>query len=261
MIEGFDIHPTAIVSPAAELADGVTVGPYTVIGPEVEVAEGTRIGSHVVLKGPTRIGRDNAIFPFASIGEDPQDKKYAGERTFLEIGDRNTIREYCTLNRGTVQDGGVTRIGSDNWLMAYVHVAHDCQLGDNIILANNTSLAGHVRIDDWVICSGFAAVHQFCHIGAHSFLGAYVGMTRDVPPYMMIVGNPPQPRAINAEGLRRRGYTAEQIRNIKEASRILYRSGLRLAEAQERIAELAADQPELAILVEFLEGSERGIFR
>ncbi|RMF96650.1 MAG: acyl-ACP--UDP-N-acetylglucosamine O-acyltransferase [Gammaproteobacteria bacterium] len=255
------VHPTAIVSPAAELAPDVQVGPYAVIGPDVEIGSGTRIGAHTVVSGPTRIGRDNRIYPHASIGDDPQDKKYAGERTRLEIGDGNTIREFCTINRGTVQDGAVTRIGNDNWLMAYVHIAHDCQLGDHIILANNTSLAGHVHMEDWVICSGFAAVHQFCRIGAHSFLGPYVGMTRDVPPYMMVVGTPPQPRGINAEGLKRRGFSPEQIRNVKEAARILYRSGLRLAEAMERLEALSAAQPELGILVEFLRRSERGIIR
>ncbi|MDJ0927126.1 MAG: acyl-ACP--UDP-N-acetylglucosamine O-acyltransferase [Gammaproteobacteria bacterium] len=261
MTEEQGIHATAIVSPAAELHASVTVGAYAIIGPDVEIDEGSSVGSHAVIKGPTRIGRNNRIYPHASVGDDPQDKKYAGETTRLEIGDDNIIREFCTINRGTTQDEAVTRIGNDNLLMAYAHVAHDCRLGDHIVFANNTTLAGHVHIDDWVICSGFVAIHQFCHIGAHSFIGAYAGISRDVPPYMMVFGVPPQPRGINAEGLKRRGYTPEQIRNIKEASRILYRSGLRLAEARERLIELAQDQAELQVLVEFLEDSSRGILR
>jgi UDP-N-acetylglucosamine acyltransferase len=255
------IHPTAIVAADAELAADVSVGPYAVIGSGVVIASGTQIGPHSVIRGSTRIGRDNRIFQFASVGDDPQDKKYAGEDTRLEIGDRNTIREFCTINRGTVQDQGVTRIGNDNWLMAYIHIAHDCQLGDQIILANNASLAGHVHMDDHVICSGFAAVHQFCRIGAHSFIGAYAGITRDVPPYLMVTGQPPAPRGINSEGLKRRGFSAEQIRNLKEAYRIMYRSGLRLAEARERLAELVGDRPELRITLEFLDRSERGVIR
>jgi UDP-N-acetylglucosamine acyltransferase len=254
-------HPTALIDPSAELADDVEVGPYAVIGPQVSIGAGSRIGSHTVVRGPTSIGRNNRIYSFASIGDDPQDKKYRDEDTRLEIGDDNTIREFCTINRGTVQDEGVTRVGNDNWLMAYVHVAHDCRLGDHIILANNSSLAGHVQMGDWVICSGFAAVHQFGRIGAHAFLGPYVGAARDVPPYTMITGNPPEPRGLNLEGLRRRDFSAEQIRNLKEAYRILYRSGLRLAEAREQIGELAAGKPELEPLVEFLDLSERSIIR
>jgi UDP-N-acetylglucosamine acyltransferase len=255
------IHPTAIIDADADLATDVSVGPYAVIGPSVVIGSGSSIGAHAVLKGPTTIGRNNRIYSFASIGDDPQDKKYNGEPTRLDIGDGNTIREFCTINRGTVQDAGVTRIGNDNWLMAYVHVAHDCQLGDHIILANNASLAGHVHMEDWVICSGFAAIHQFCRIGAHSFLGPYVGATRDVPPYMMISGNPPEPRGVNAEGLKRRGFDPGQIRNVKEAYRLLYRAGLRLTEARERLAALAETQAELRILVDFLDRSERSILR
>jgi UDP-N-acetylglucosamine acyltransferase len=261
MTEPTERHPTAIIAPTAELADDVSVGPYAVIGDEVSIGSGSRIGAHAVILGPTTIGRDNHIFSFASIGDAPQDKKYRGEKTRLEIGDGNTIREFCTINRGTVQDEGVTRIGNDNWLMAYVHVAHDCCLGDHIILANNTSLAGHVQIGDWVICSGFAAVHQFGRIGAHAFIGPYVGAARDVPPYTMVTGNPPEPRGLNLEGLRRRDFSAEQIRNLKEAYRILYRSGLRLAEAREQLGALAESQPELRIIVEFLDLSERSIIR
>ncbi len=254
-------HPTAIIAESAQLADDVRVGPYAVIGEDVSIGKGCEIGAHAVVKGPSTIGRDNRIYPFAAVGDAPQDKKYAGEPTRLEIGDGNTIREFCTINRGTVQDEGVTRIGNDNWLMAYVHVAHDCVLGDHIILANNTSLAGHVQMGDWVICSGFAAAHQFCRIGAHAFIGAYVGAARDVPPYVVVTGNPPEPRGINLEGLRRRGFGAEQMRNLKEAYRVLYRSNLRLEEAREKIGELAESQTELQIMVEFLDLSERGIIR
>lgn len=255
------IHPTAIVSPAARLAPDVEVGPYSVIGPDVEVGAATRIGSHVVIKGPTRIGERNRIFQFAAIGEDAQDKKYAGEPTRLEIGNDNTIREFCTINRGTVQDAGLTSIGDHNWLLAYVHVAHDCRLGSHIIMSNNATLAGHVHVEDHVILSGFVAVHQFCRIGAHSFIGGQAGLTRDVLPYMMIAGQPPEPHGINSEGLKRRGFTAEQVRNLKEAYRILYRSNLRLAEARERLQELVPEQPELRRLVEFIDRSERSILR
>lgn len=255
------IHATAIVSPEAEVAPGVTIGPYSVIGAGVRIGRGSVIAPHVVIKGPTRIGEGNRIFQFASIGDDPQDKKYGGEATRLEIGNGNTIREYCTINRGTAQDAGVTRVGDDNWLMSYTHIAHDCQLGSHIIMSNNATLAGHVHVEDHVILSGFAAVHQFCRIGAHSFVGGLAGITRDVLPFMMVAGQPPEPRGVNQEGLKRRGFTPEQIRNIKEAYRILYRTGLRLAEAREQLAELAATQPEIRVIVEFLDKSERSILR
>lgn len=255
------IHATAIVSPEAEVAAGVTIGPYSVIGAGVRIGRGSVIAPHVVIKGPTSIGENNRIFQFASIGDDPQDKKYAGEATRLEIGNGNTIREYCTINRGTAQDAGVTRVGDDNWLMSYTHIAHDCQLGSHIIMSNNATLAGHVHVEDHVILSGFAAVHQFCRIGAHSFVGGLAGITRDVLPFMMVAGQPPEPRGVNQEGLKRRGFTPEQIRNIKEAYRILYRTGLRLAEAREQLAELAATQPEIRLIVEFLDKSERSILR
>ena len=261
MTEEARIHPTAIISPAAELAADVRVGPYSVIDAEVSIDQGTVIGSHTVIHGPTGIGKDNRIFDFVAVGGDPQDKKYAGEKTRLEIGNGNTIREYCTLNRGTAQDDGVTRIGDDNWLMAYVHIAHDCQLGSHIIMANNASLAGHVHMHDYVICSGMAGFHQYCKIGAHSFIGASVKIGRDVPPYIMVFGEPGSPRGINSEGLKRRGFSTEQIRNLKEAYRILYRSGLRLAEARDQLKELADTQPELRILVDFLDRSERSILR
>jgi len=255
------IHPTAIVSSSARIADGVEIGPYAVVGDDVEIDSGTRIESHVVVNGPTRIGRDNHIYQFASIGDDPQDKKYAGEPTRLEIGDRNTIREYCTISRGTVQDEGLTTIGNDNWIMAYVHIAHDCRVGSNTIFANNASLAGHVHVGDWVIFAGFSGAHQFCHIGAHSFLGMYSGTNRDVPAYMMVAGQPAEPRGINSEGLKRRNFSADQIRNIKNAYRLVYRKGLKLAEAIEELEGLVNTQPELRIFIDSLQVSERGILR
>ena len=255
------IDPSAIVDPKAKLAAGVSVGPYSVIGADVEVGAGTVIGPHVVIRGPTRIGRENRIHPFASLGGAPQDKKYAGEPTTLEIGDRNSIFEFVTLNRGTAQDKGTTRIGSDNWLMAYVHVAHDCVLGDNIIMANNATLAGHVDIEDWAILGGFSKIHQFVRIGAHSFTGMNVDITRDVPPYVMVSGTPAEPHGINSEGLKRRGFSAEQMRNIKNAYRVLYRSDLRLEEALQQLRELGGTQPEVAVMARFLEKSERSVTR
>lgn len=255
------IHATAIVSESARLADDVSVGPYSVIGNQVEVGAGTEIGSHTVINGPTKIGEQNRIYQFASIGDDPQDKKYAGEPTTLVIGDRNTIREYCTISRGTIQDRGETLIGNDNWIMAYVHIAHDCAIGDNCILANNATLAGHVHVGDWVIFGGFAGVHQFCRVGSHAFLGMYAGLNRDVPAYTMVSGQPGEPKGINSEGLKRRGFTAEQIRNIKNAYRIIYRQGRKLAAAIEEIAALAVSQPELDLLLDSLRSSERGLIR
>jgi UDP-N-acetylglucosamine acyltransferase len=256
-----DIHPTAIVAAEAELDGSVSVGPYAVIGPGVQIGAGTTIGAHTVIKGAATIGCDNRIFQFASIGEDPQDKKYRGEPTRLEIGDRNTFREFCTINRGTAQDGGVTRIGNDNWIMAYVHVAHDCTVGNDVIFSNNATLAGHVRVDDHVICSGFSAVHQFCRLGAHSFLGGFAAITRDVPPYIMVAGQPTAPHGINSEGLKRRGFTPEQLRNLKDAYRILYREQLQLADARARLATLAQTQEELRLLVDFIDQSERSLIR
>jgi len=255
------IHECAIVAAEASIADGVEIGPFAVIGPGVSIGAGTTVGPHAVIKGPTAIGRDNRIFQFASLGDDPQDKKYAGEVTRLEIGDRNTIREFCTVNRGTVQDGGITRIGDDNWIMAYVHVAHDCVVGNGTVLANGVTLAGHVAVGDHAVLGGFSGVHQFCSIGAHSFLGMFSGVTRDVPDYVTVSGHPATPHGINAEGLKRRGFSAGQIRNIRNAYRLLYRSGLKLDEAQARLAELAGSQPELAPLVRFLKASRRSIVR
>lgn len=255
------IHATAVISKKAIVADDVEIGPYTVIGDDVEIGKGTRIDSHVVINGPTKIGADNHVYQFASIGDDPQDKKYAQERTSLLIGDRNTIREFCTFSRGTAQDSATTIMGDDNWIMAYVHVAHDCVIGNKTIMANNTTLAGHVHIDDWVICGGFSGVHQFCHIGAHAFLGMYTGVNRDVPAYTMVSGQPGVVRGINSEGLKRRGFAAEQIRNIKNAYRIAFREGRKKAEAIEKIAMLATTQPELDLFLASLRSSERGLAR
>lgn len=255
------IHPSAIVSDSAVLADDVELGAYCVIGDEVVVEAGCRIGSHVVINGPTRIGRSNRIYQFCSLGDDPQDKKYAGEPTRLEIGNNNTIREFCTISRGTVQDQGLTTIGNDNWIMAYVHIAHDCRIGNQCIFANNATLAGHVHVDDWAIFGGFTGAHQFCRIGAHSFLGMYAGTSRDVPAYTMISGQPPSPKGINSEGLKRRGFSAEQIRNIRNAYRVVYRSGLKLTEAIAELEGQMADLPELEVFVKSLKSSERGIIR
>ena len=255
------IHATAIVADSARLADDIEVGPYCIIGDEVEIGSGCRIDSHVVINGPTSMGEGNHIYQFCSIGDDPQDKKYRDEPTRLEIGDNNTIREYCTISRGTVQDEGLTKIGNDNWIMAYVHVAHDCRIGDHCIFANNATLAGHVHVGDWAIFAGFTGAHQFCRVGAHAFLGMYAGTSRDVPAYTMIGGQPPSPKGINAEGLKRRGFSAEQIRNIRNAYRTVYRSGMKLAEAILELERLVAEQPELEIFVDSLKSAERGIIR
>lgn len=255
------IHPTALVSESASIADDVSIGAYSIIGDDVVVGAGTRIDSHVVINGPTVIGQDNHIYQFTSVGDDPQDKKYADEPTTLTIGNRNTIREFCTISRGTVQGDGETTMRDDNWIMAYVHIAHDCHIGSNTIFANNATLAGHVHIGDWVILAGFSGAHQFCRVGAHAFLGMYSGVSRDVPPYTMVSGTPGVPRGINSEGLKRRDFSAEQIRNIKEAYRIVYRKGLKLNEAIAQLEQRLADQPELAILLESLRSTERGIIR
>ena len=256
------IHATAIVDPGAEIADGVIIGPYSVIGDGVRIGAGSEIGSHVVIKGPTTIGEQNRIFQFTSIGDAPQDKKYAGEKTSLQIGDRNTIREFTSINRGTVNDSGVTRVGNDNWIMGYVHIAHDCVVGDQTILANNATLAGHVHVGDYVIFGGFSGAHQFCSVGDHAFLGMYAGVNRDVPPYVTVSGNPAEPKGINLEGLKRRGFDKDQLRNIRNAYRVLYRSGMRLQEATEEIARLTETQPELKIFLDFLvDESRRSILR
>ena len=255
------IDPRAVIDPAAELDEGVTVGPFSIIGAGVQIGKGTVIGPHVVIHGPCRIGCDNRIFQFASIAEDPQDKKYAGEQTYLEIGDRNRIREFTTIHRGTSQDQSLTLIGSDNLLMAYTHVAHDCRIGNHAIMANAASLGGHVHVGDWAILGGFSIVHQFCHIGAHCFTGMGSVISKDVPPYVTIGGNPAKPHGINSEGLRRRGFGVEQIAVIKRAYKTLYTSGLPLAVARQQITEAAAGSDELQVMAEFLAASERSIVR
>jgi len=255
------IHPTAIVHPGARLASSVTVGAYSIIGEHVEVGENTAIGPHVVIEGHTRIGRENRIASFSVIGGSPQDKKYGGEPTGLEIGDRNTIRECCTFSTGTVQDAGVTRVGNDNWIMAYCHVAHDCQVGDFTIFANNSQLAGHVLVQDYAVLGGFTGVHQFVRIGAHSMTGGGTILRQDLPPYVTAVGNPTKTFGVNSEGLRRRGFSEEKINEITRAYKLLYRSGLALADAQAEIAARAETSPELRILAEFLGAATRGIVR
>jgi UDP-N-acetylglucosamine acyltransferase len=255
------IHATAIVAPDAILGEGVEIGPYGLVGPGVEIGARTRIGSHASVHCHTRIGEDNVIHSYASVGDAPQDKKYAGEPTRLVIGDRNVIREFVTLNRGTTQDRGVTTIGNDNLFMSYAHVAHDCVVGNQCVLANSATLGGHVVLGDWVIMGGFAAIHQFCKVGAHAFLANNAAVTRDVPPYVMAIGGPAKPHSINAEGLKRRGFSPPQIRNLRNAYRTLYRSGLRLEEALERLVEAARDQPELQLLVDFIPQSTRSLVR
>ena len=260
------IHPTALVERGAELADGVEIGPYCTVGAQVCIDAGTRLLSHVSVQGRTRIGRDNVIHPYCSVGAVPQDKKYGGEPTELHIGSRNTIRECCTLNLGTAQDVGVTRIGDDNWIMAYVHVAHDCQVGSHVTFANCTQLAGHVHVGDWVTLGGFAGVHQFVHVGAHVMAGIHSVLTQDVPPYMLLGGTPAVPHGINAEGLRRRGFGPERIAALRRAYRVLYRQGLALEQAVEHLGAEARAQPgesaaDLGLLLEFLAASRRGIVR
>jgi UDP-N-acetylglucosamine acyltransferase len=260
-----NIHPSAIVDPKAQLAATVTVGPYAVIGPQVCIDEGTTVGAHCVIEGHTTIGRDNRIFQFASLGAPPQDKKYAGEPTELHIGDRNTIREFCTFNTGTVQDVGVTRVGDDNWIMAYVHIAHDCQVGNQIILANNATLGGHVHLGNWVFIGGLTGVHQFVKIGAHAMAGFASAVTQDVPPFMLVDGNPLAVRGFNIEGLRRRGFSSARLAAVKQMHRLLYRLGKPLNEASAEIAALAQSMPEakddVALMTAFLAGSARGIAR
>ncbi len=255
------IHSTAIIHPHAHLADDVEIGAYSIIGEHVEIGSGTVIGPHVVINGHTRIGKNNRIMQFNSLGEIPQDKKYAGEPTRLEIGDNNTIREFCTFNLGTIQDGGLTSIGNDNWIMAYVHIAHDCHVGNHTIMANGVTLAGHVRIDDWVIIGGLTGVHQFVRIGAHAMTGFQSRITQDVPPYFTVAGNPVEAHGINSEGLKRRGFDAAQIATIKTAYKTIYKSGLSFADAQTALQAQLGDHPELQLLVEFLASSQRGIVR
>jgi UDP-N-acetylglucosamine acyltransferase len=259
------IHPSALVDPGAELAEDVEVGAYTLIGAQVRIAAGTTVGSHCRIDGRTTIGRDNRIGSHCALGGAPQDKKYAGEPTALVIGERNTIREFCTFNTGTVQDAGVTRLGDDNWVMAYVHLAHDCQVGNQTILANNATLAGHVHVGDWAIVGGLSGVHQFCRIGAHVMVGFGSAVTQDVPPFMLVDGNPLAVRGFNAEGLRRRGFDAVRIAAVKQMHRLLYRRGKTLEQARAEIAALADAVPEaaadVALMLAFLAASTRGIAR
>lgn len=255
------IHPSAIVSPGARLGAGVEIGPYSVIGPDVVIGERTWIGPHVVIEGHTEIGRDNRIYQFCSVGSPPQDKKYGGEPTLLKVGDRNTIREYCSISTGTTQDAGVTRIGDDNWIMAYVHLAHDCQIGSDTILANNTQLAGHVHVGNFAVAGGFTGVHQFVRIGEHAMIGGGTMLRQDVPPYVLAEGNPAAARGINSEGLRRRGFDAGSINAVRAAFKTLYRSGLTLEEAKRELRRTAEERPEIAMLAAFLDSAERGIVR
>ena len=255
------IHPTAIIHAGAKLGSGVSVGAYSIIGEHVEIGDNTWIGPHVVISGHTRIGCDNRIFQFNSIGEVPQDKKYAGEPTRLEIGDRNTIREFCTFNLGTAQDAGVTRVGNDNWIMAYVHIAHDCQVGNRTIFANNSQLAGHVHVDDWAILGGYTGVHQLRRIGAHTMTAVGTVVLQDVPPYVMAAGNSASPYGINAEGLKRRGFSPEALMGLKRAYRALYKSGLMLDEARAKLEEDVKTCPEIQPILDFLAVSKRGIIR
>lgn len=254
-----DAH--AVVDSTARIGNNVTIGPFSVIGSNVEIGDDTWIGPHVVINGPTRIGRENKIYQFSSIGEIPQDKKYQGEESELEIGDRNTIRENVTINRGTADGGGITRIGNDNWLMAYIHIAHDCIIGDHTIFANAASLAGHVRIDDYAILGGFTLVHQFCSIGTHAFCGMGSAISKDVPPYTMVNGSPAQAHGLNSEGLKRHGFTRETLQVLREAYKIIYRSGLTTQEAMRQLEAWAKTYPEVAVMREFLEKSKRGIVR
>jgi UDP-N-acetylglucosamine acyltransferase len=255
------IHPQAIIDPRAKLGQGVQVGAFSIIGADVEIGDGTWIGPHVVINGPTRIGRDNKIFQFASIGEGPQDLKYAGEPTRLEIGDRNIIRECCTFSRGTVGGGGITRVGSNSLFMAYVHIAHDCQVGDNVVFANNATLAGHVEVGSHAILGGFVGIHQFCKVGAHTMLGVATVSFKDIPPFLMVHGNTAKPYGLNLRGLKRRGFTPEAIDALKDAYKTVYRSGLTADAALAQLAPLAAQFPEVATFANFIRRAERGIIR
>ena len=255
------IHPTAHIDPGARLGARVSVGAFTIIGADVDIGEGTTIGPHCVIDGPTRIGADNRIYSHAALGSDPQDKKFAGERAELVIGDRNTIREFTTVSRGTGEGGGVTMIGDDNWIMAYVHIAHDCWVGSNTIFANNATLAGHAVIEDWVILGGFVGVHQFCRIGAHAFIGMGSLVNADVPPFVLVADRYAEPRGINSEGLKRRGFDAARIALVKRAYRTLFVSGKSMAEARQELADSAKESAEVRQMLEFIERSERGLLR
>jgi UDP-N-acetylglucosamine acyltransferase len=256
-----NIHETALVDPAAEIADDAEIGPFSVIGPKVRIGAGSWIGAHVVVTGRTTIGENTRIFHSASMGEEPQDKKYGGEDTELVIGDNTTIREMCTFSRGTVEGGGKTVVGNNNWIMACVHIAHDCILGDNIIMANNTSLAGHVTIGDWAILSGYSLIHQFCTVGEHSFTSFASYVNRSIPPYVTVSGEKAKARGVNTEGLRRRGYSAEQIQQIRRAYKLLYRSGIPLDEAVQKLCEMASEHDEIKPLVDFMDITEKSFIR
>ena len=255
------IDSTAIIDAKANIDSDVTIGPYTVIGPHVTIESGSKIGPHVVINGPTHIGKNNTVYQFASIGEVPQDKKFHGEESKLVIGNGNTIREFVTINRGTEDGGGTTVIGNDNWLMAYIHIAHDCQVGNNTIFSNGASLAGHAIVDDHAILGGFTLIHQFCHIGAHAFCGMGSAISKDVPPYIMVNGNPAHPHGINSEGLKRSGFSKEAIKAIKEAYKIIYRLGLTVEVAKVKLELLAESQAEVKPLIQFIQNSQRGIVR
>jgi UDP-N-acetylglucosamine acyltransferase len=255
------IHATALVDPAATIGANVSIGAYSIVGPDVEIGAGTEIGPHVVIEGTTRIGADNRIFQFASLGAAPQDKKFHGEASELVIGDRNVIREFVTFNRGTADGGGATRIGDDNWIMAYVHIAHDCRIGNHVVFANNATLAGHVEVGDWVTLGGFTGIHQFCKVGAHAFTGMGSLINADVPPFVMVAGSYAKPRGINSEGLKRRGFDSERISAIKRAYRTVYVARTPLAEAREKLVEQAKESSDVATLLDFIERSERSLVR
>ncbi|NHZ35774.1 acyl-ACP--UDP-N-acetylglucosamine O-acyltransferase [Massilia rubra] len=259
------IHPSAIVDARAQLDSSVEVGAFSIIGPHVSIDAGTVVGPHVVIEGHTTIGKDNKFFQFSSIGAPPQDKKWDGEPTRLEVGDRNTVREFCTFNTGTVQDEGVTRLGHDNWISAYCHLAHDCQVGSNTIFSNNAQLAGHVEVGDWAILSGFVGVHQFCKIGAHAFLGMYTSLTQDVPPFVLVSGNPASAHGVNIEGMKRRGFTRPQIDGVRAAYKLIYRSGMTLEQAKAALVDQQHESPAAALdigaMLAFLGTASRGIVR
>jgi UDP-N-acetylglucosamine acyltransferase len=255
------IHQTAIIDPSARIAENVEIGPWTIIGADVEIGEGTWIGPHVVIQGPTKIGKENKIYQFASIGEDPQDKKFKGERTYLEIGDRNIIRESCTFNRGTAQDKSITKIGDDNLFMAYVHIAHDCIIGNHTVFANNASLAGHVIVDDHVILSGFSGVFQACRVGIHSFISMGSLVDKDVPPFVKVAGYAGKPFGLNTVGMKRRGYSPDQVLMLRRAYKVIYRKGLTVKNAIEELRAMVVECPEIQMFVDFIQASERGIVR
>lgn len=255
------IHPTALIDDSARIADDVSIGPYCVVGADVKIGSGCVLQSHVVIGPHTEMGEHNVVYPFACLGEAPQDKKFSNEQTRLKIGNHNTIREYVTMNRGTVDDRHVTEVGDDNWIMAYVHIAHDCVVGNHTIMANGTTLAGHVHIGDYAILGGFTKIHQFCRIGAHAFTAMDTAMQKDVPPFVMAHGSPAKPRAINFEGLKRRGFTKERIRTIKKAYKTIYQSEMKLSDAETELEGLAIDSKDVRLMLDFIRASKRSIIR